>query len=125
MRDIYHFGQILCVLYCLFQCEMHPAAGWYLGVDPCRALCPAFCLKTGGVLASCLCSVWQDAKLPFLCLLIVHRHAHLFCHALYFQLAVCLLVHSVCESCWVDHFAAPCCDDVCSCLYVVLLLLRH
>jgi len=165
---------------------MHPAVGWCPGVDPCLALCAAFCLKTDGVLVSCLCCVWQYAKLPFLqpahtcavrmlrcwqciqgwhckklvhvhlstaedscylCLLIGYGHACLCCpacgmhtgelltctglalhansHDLYFQLAVCLLVHSVCASCPVDHFAAPCCDDACSCLCVVLLLLRH
>lgn len=45
---------------------MHPAVGWCPGVDPCLALCAAFCLKTDGVLVSCLCCVWQYAKLPFL-----------------------------------------------------------
>ncbi len=64
--DIYHFAQVLCVLYCLIQWEMHAAVGWRLGVDLCLALCAAFCLKTDGVLVSCLCCVWQHAKCPFL-----------------------------------------------------------
>ena len=53
----------------------------------------------------------------------LHADSHI--HDLYFQLAVCLLVHSVCGSCRVDRFAAPYCDDARSCLCVGLVLLRH
>lgn len=53
----------------------------------------------------------------------LHAHSHI--NDLYFQLAVCLLVHSVCGSCRVDRFAAPYCDDARSCLCGGLVLLRH
>ena len=55
--------------------------------------------------------------------LALHADSHI--HDLYFQLAVCLLVHSVCGSCRVDRFAAPYCDDARSCLCGGLVLLRH